>query len=107
MVQTKIKIHARFATLEDTARALGVPMRRARKLVKLIDSYRSFKKAGLSDKKALRELDKSSSFKNVPASSRNGSRSRSKSGPLRRNKAPKAYASGKKRTRASFSKASR
>jgi hypothetical protein len=107
VAQTKIKIHARFATLEDTAKALGVPMRRARKLVKLIDSYRSFKKAGLSDKKALLELDKSSSFKDARSASGNGSGPRSKSGPLRKNTAPKAYASGKKRTRAKLSKASR
>jgi len=107
VAQTKIKIHARFATLEDTAKALGVPMRRARKLVKLFDSYRSFKKAGLSDKKALRELDKSSSFREAPSASRNGSRPRSKSGSLRKNATPKAYASGKKQTRAKLSKASR
>ena len=66
VAQTKIKIHARFATPEDTARALGVPMRRVRKLIKLIDSYRSLKKAGLSDKKALRRLNKTSAFKNAP-----------------------------------------
>jgi hypothetical protein len=42
------KMNARFATTEDTARALGVPLSRARKLAKLVDSYRSFKSAGIS-----------------------------------------------------------
>jgi hypothetical protein len=107
VAQTKVKIHARFATLEDTAKALGVPMRHARKLLKLIDSYRSLKKAGLSNKKALRELDKPSSFKNVPAVSRNGSRPRSKSGPMKRKTAQEHFVSGKKRARAKASKASR
>ena len=103
----RVKIHARFATLEDTARTLGVPMRRARKLLKLIDSYRSLKKAGLSDRKALQELDKTSSSRNVPAVSSNGSRPRSKSGALKRKTAQEHFVSGKKRARAKASKASR
>jgi hypothetical protein len=107
VAQTKIKIHARFATPEDTARALGVPVRRARKLIKLIDSYRSLKKAGLSDKKALRELDKTSAFKNVPAISRNRPRPESESGSLKRKTAQRRFGSGKKRARAKVSKASR
>jgi hypothetical protein len=107
VAQTKIKIHARFATPEDTARALGVPMRRVRKLIKLIDSYRSLKKAGLSDKKALRKLDKTSAFENVPAISRNGSRQQSESGPLKRKTAQRRFGSGKKRARVKISKASR
>lgn len=107
MAQTKIKIHARFATLEDTARTLGVPMRRARRLLKLIDSFRNLKKAGFSDKKALQELDNSSSFKHAAVVSRNGSRPRSKSGPLKRKAAQQHFVSGKKRARAKASKASR
>lgn len=107
MAQTKIKIHARFATPEDTARALGVPMRRVRKLIKLIDSYRSLKKAGLSDKKALRRLNKTSAFKNAPPISRNGSRQQSESGPQKRKTAQLRFSSRKKRARAKVSKASR
>ena len=32
----KVKIDARFATVEDTAKALGVPLGRARKLARLV-----------------------------------------------------------------------
>ena len=34
----KVKINARFATVEDTAKALGVPLGRARKLARLVIS---------------------------------------------------------------------
>lgn len=103
----RVKIHARFATVEDTARALGVPLRRARKLLKLVDSYSRFREAGFSKSKALRAIDNPPSSIEASSASKNGSRPKVISGPLRRKTAKKANASGKKRTRAKAAKASR
>src|SRR5271156_1066256 len=103
----KVKIHARFATPEDTARALGGQLSRARKLAKLVDSYRLFKQTDLSNPKSARSGEKVSFPAKTSAASKNGSRARTSAGQLKRKTATKAHASGKSQTRAKVSKASR
>ncbi|MGA7915953.1 MAG: hypothetical protein WCA00_12010 [Candidatus Acidiferrales bacterium] len=101
-----VKINARFATVEDTAEALGVPMRRVRELTKFVDTFRDLKKAGLSNRKALRALKKGTAV-DILAVSKNGSEMHESSGPLKRKSAKKTFASRKRRTRAKASKAPR
>jgi hypothetical protein len=102
----KVKIHARFATAEDTARVFGVPLSRARKLAKLVDSYR-FKQTELSNSKSTRSAQRDSFSTKTSTVSKNGSRARTSAGQLKRKTATKAHASGKSQTRAKVSKASR
>jgi hypothetical protein len=103
----RVEINARFATVEDTAKALGVPIKRPRRLVKLADSYRRFKEAGLSTAKALRFAKQESSPNIASVVSTRDSKFRVSSGPLQQKSAKKVSASGKRRTRAKVSKASR
>jgi hypothetical protein len=103
----KVKINARFATAEDTARALGVPLGRARKLARLVDSYSLFKRTGRSNSNAAQTAESISFSKKAKETSKNGSRPRIIAGQLKRKMAKKANTSRKNHTRAKTSKAAR
>jgi hypothetical protein len=79
----KVKINARFATVEDTAKALGVPLGRARKLARLVDPSRYRNRSVTVDSKVSQTHD----WTSLTAASlerKNGSRPHAKSGPLKR-----------------------
>jgi hypothetical protein len=102
----KVKINARFATVEDTAKALGVPLSRARKLARLVDPSRYRNRSVTVHSKVSRTHD----WTSLTASSverKNGSRPHAKSGPLKRKTPKKTDASRKRRTRVKIFKASR
>jgi hypothetical protein len=102
----KVKINARFATVEDTAKALGVPLARARKLARLVDPSRYRNRSATVDSKVSQRHD----WTSLTATSlerKNGSGPHAKSGLLKRRTRKKTDASRKRRTRAKVSKASR
>ena len=102
----RAKINARFATVEDAAKALGVPLSRARKLARLVDPSRYVNRSVIVDSKVSQKLD-GTSLMAASVERKNGSRPHAKSGPLKRRAAKKTDASRKRRTRAKASKASR
>ena len=102
----KVKINARFATVEDTAKALGVPLSRARKLARLVDPSRYRNRSVTVHSKVSQKHDWTSLMA-ASVERKNGSRPHAKSGPLKRKTAKKTDASRKRRTRAKVSKASR
>jgi hypothetical protein len=102
----KVKINARFATVEDTAKALGVPLSRARKLARLVDPSRYRNRSVTVDSKVSQTHDWAS-FAAASIERKNGSRPHAKSGSPKRKTPKKTDASRKRRTRAKISKASR
>ena len=102
----KVKINARFATVEDTAKALGVPLGRAKKASTTRRSVPLQKRIRYCRFESLQTHD----WTSLTAASlerKNGSRPHPKSGPLKRKTREKTDASRKRRTRAKVSKASR
>jgi hypothetical protein len=101
----RVKINRRYATVEDTAKALGVPRDRAIELTRLFDSYGQLKKSGLSVSRALRAARERVSAADtfiVDVAGRNGS---GKSSNV--NGTKNLPASKKKRSRAKVSKKTR